>query len=106
MEQNYNNKVEKEITENKLFSLPTANDAYLQITNSKKKIRDNFPISTQEEIIDKIQRSIENGYTNVIFFNKKITDEDKKVLEDLGYDIDIIVFPLSNMIRTFVSWKK
>lgn len=90
----------------KLSSLPIAKDAHSQTTKTRERIRNDFPILTQEEIVSEMEKAFIEGLSSVDFFNKKITDDDKKTLQDLGYDVDITTSYYTSIIHIRISWNK
>lgn len=97
----------KNVTPKNTFSsLPKADDAYSQskkIQESKKK---EIPVLSKEEIIAKIEREINQGSISTVFLDKTISDEDKKALEDLGYEVKLSISESDSSIDVFIYWNR
>lgn len=95
-----------QIKEDGFSKLPTAKEAYAEFTKVKQSKADNYPVLTTSEIISEIKKKIAEGSTFVIFFNQKITDEDKKVLKSLGYEVEVNISQHSSHMCIRISWDK
>lgn len=95
-----------EVKENKFSKLPTAEEAYAEFMKIKQSKADDYPVLTQKEIICEINKQIADGSTFADFFNKKITDKDKKALEEWGYKVEVSAYTSTSIIYIRISWNK